>query len=273
MRFTQREVNLHTHTVFSHHGKGMPADYLKEAEKGGNIKVLGFSEHVPLAETAYPQERLSMEEVPLYIKSVRELESGSITVLLSMECDFLPDFIPYFEDVLIGKWGCDYLLGSVHYLPDENGDMKYVGKPSNTGLSLSEYVDLYTQMLSSGLFLYGCHPDLFASIFPKWNEETKAASRDIIACAKECGMPLEINGNGFRKGKKILSDGSERLLYPIAPFWEMARDEGVRVVTASDAHRPGWVDGWREAEEFASPLGIRWSEYELDCEKKKIRIV
>ncbi len=273
MRYTQKEVNLHTHTVFSRHGKGMPSDYLKEAEKGGDIKVLGFSEHVPLSGTLLPQERLQMEEAPLYIRSVRELGGGSITVLLGMECDFIPDLIPYFEDVLLGEWGCDYLLGSVHYLPDGDGVMKYVGKPSNTGLSLTQYVSLYTGMLSSGLFLYGCHPDLFASVFPEWNEETRAASRDIIACARECGMPLEINGNGFRKGMRILSNGDVRLLYPIAPFWEMARDEGVRIVTASDAHRPGWVDIWKEAEEFASPLGIRWAEYELDSEGKKIRIV
>ncbi len=263
--YTQREVNLHTHTLFSHHGKGMPVDYLRAAEKSGNIRVLGFSEHVPVADMRYSQERLSSEELPLYTKSVRELESDRITVLLGMECDWEQRFASYYRDVILGEYGCDYILGSVHYLPDSNGDMKYVGKPSNRGLvSLSSYVSLYTEMLSSGLFLYGCHPDLFASIFPEWNAETKAASKDIIRAAKDNGIPLEINGNGFRKKKMVLPDGRERFLYPIREFWEMARDEGVRIVTASDAHKSEWVDGWSLAEGFASPLGIRWALYELE---------
>ncbi len=267
MRYTQREVNLHTHTKLCHHGKGMPADYLKSAEEGGNIKVLGFSEHVPLSDPRYPKERLSFDDLSLYISSVRELGSDKTTVLLGMECDWLPQFASYYRDEVLGEWGCDYIIGSVHYLPDSDDTMRYVGKPANKGLfSLSSYVSLYTDMLSSGLFLYGCHPDLFFSVFPEWNEETKAASKEIIAAAKDRGMPLEINGNGFRKKKIELSDGSERFLYPVREFWETARDEGIKIVTSSDAHKSDWVDGWSLAEDFASPLGIRWAEYELGGE-------
>lgn len=273
MRYTQREVNLHTHTKLCGHGKGMPVDYLRSAEEGGAIRVLGFSEHVPLSELCYPQERLSFEDLPLYIKSVRELKSDRIRVLLGMECDWERKFASYYRNEVLGEWGCDYIIGSVHYLPDSDGTMKYVGKPGNRGLfSLSSYVSLYTDMLSSGLFLYGCHPDLFFSVFPEWNEETKATSKDIIAAAKDNGMPLEINGNGFRKKKMVLPDGSERFLYPVREFWEMARDEGIKIVTASDAHRSDWVDEWSLAEDFASPLGIRWAEYEL-CGDGKIAIV
>lgn len=269
MRYTQREVNLHTHTKLCRHGKGMPADYLKSAEEGGNIRVLGFSEHVPLPDPRYPEERLSFDELPLYVSSVRELESDTIRVLLGMECDWESAFASFYRDKVLGEWGCDYIIGSVHYLPDSDGIMKYVGKPGNRGLfSLSSYVSLYTDMLSSGLFLYGCHPDLFFSVFPEWNAETKAASKDIIAAAKENGMPLEINGNGFRKKKMVLPDGTERFLYPVREFWERARDEGIKIVTASDAHRSDWVDGWREAEDFASPLGISWAEYELVGDEK-----
>ncbi len=273
MRYTQREVNLHTHTMLSHHGKGMPRDYLRCAEEGGNIRVLGFSEHVPLSDSRYPKERLHAEDLPLYIESVRELESGRITVLLGMECDWERKFSSYYRDKVLGEWGCDYIIGSVHYLPDSDGVMKYVGKPANRGLfSLSQYVSLYTDMLSSSLFLYGCHPDLFFSVFPEWNEETKAASEDIIAAAKETGMPLEINGNGFRKKKMLLPDGSERFLYPVREFWELAEAEGVKIVTSSDAHRSELVDIWEEASAFSSPIGIRWAEYELG-DGKRIEIV
>ena len=273
MRFSQKEVNLHTHTLFSHHGKGMPEDYLREAESYGHIKVLGFSEHTPIADPSFPQERMRMDELGPYSESVRAGRSDSILVLLGSECDWRKDFESFYRDELLGKWHFDYLLGSVHYLPDSNGDMKFVGKATNTDLSLSEYVRLYTEMLSSGLFLYGCHPDIFMASHHEWDKDAVSASRDIISCALENDMPLEINGNGMRKKPLVLDDGTERYLYPVAPFWEMARDMGAKIVTASDAHKPQYVDIWNLSEEFAAPLGIKWAEYEIDPADRKIEIV
>ncbi len=275
MRFKQKEVNLHTHTLFSHHGSGMPEDYVRAASDAGNIKVLGFSEHAPVADSTFPKERMQMNELDDYVNSVRAQKDDTITILLGFECDWREDFASFYSDELLSHYGADYLLGSLHYLfTKDDGTLQYVGKPENRGLfSLIEYVEGYTAMLASGLFLYGCHPDLFASSFPVWDENTISASKDIIAAAKEYDMPLEINGNGFYKKKIVLDDGSERFPYPIEQFWTMARDEGVKIVTSSDAHKSRRVDSFALSEEFASPLGIEWAEYEIDSERGKIEIV
>ena len=273
MRFSQKEVNLHTHTLFSHHGKGMPEDYLRQAERSGRIKVLGFSEHTPIVDLSFPQERMRMDELGAYSESVRALGNDDILVLLGSECDWRKDFESFYRDELLGKRHFDYLLGSVHYLPNSLGELKFVGKATNTDLSLTEYVDLYTEMLSSRLFLYGCHPDIFMASHHEWDEDAVSASKDIISCALENDMPLEINGNGFRKKPLVLDDGTSRCLYPVAPFWEMACDMGAKIVTASDAHKPQYVDTWNISEEFAVPLGIKWAEYEIDSGERRIEIV
>lgn len=274
MHFEQKEVNLHTHTLFSHHGKGMPSDYLSSAKESGNINLLGFSEHTPLPDPTFPPERLQKDEIDQYIESVRGLCDDAVTVLLGFECDWRADFVSYYEDELMEKCGADYLLGSVHYLPSLlDGTLLFVGKSDNAGLvSLSEYVDAYTSMLSSGLFLYGCHPDLFAAVFHEWNEDVRSASEDIIACALDCGVPLEINGNGLMKRNIILPDGSERHPYPWDEFWRLAIERGVKIVTSSDAHKPEWVSGFARAEEFASPLGVKWAGYDMDAKTRKVRI-
>ncbi len=275
MHFTQNVVNLHTHTLFSHHGKGMPCDYLTQAKKTGNIKVLGFSEHTPITDPTFPQERMMLSELDDYTNSVRALNDESVTVLLGFECDWREDFVSFYKDELLSRYGADYLLGSVHYLKaKDDGTYKYVGKPSNRGLfSLREYVDDYTAMLSSGLFLYGCHPDLFASSFPVWDEDAILASKDIIACAKDNDIPLEINANGLCKPRLILDDGSERFRYPIEQFWTMAKDEGVKIVTSSDAHKSERVDCFSLSQDFASPLGVEWAEYDIDIESRHIAII
>lgn len=275
MVFMQKEVNLHTHTLFSHHGKGMPCDYLTQAKKTGNIKVLGFSEHSPVIAPTFPQERMMLSELDDYTRSVRALKDESVTVLLGFECDWRSDFVSFYKDELLSRCGADYLLGSVHYLKaKDDGTYKYVGKPLNRGLfSLKEYVDDYMAMLSSGLFLYGCHPDLFASSFPDWNEDTLLASKDIITCAKDNDIPLEINANGLCKPRLVLDDGSERFRYPIEQFWAMARDEGVKIVTASDAHKSERVDCFMLVEDFVSPLGVEWAEYEIDTESRHVAVI
>lgn len=275
MHYTQKEVNLHTHTVFSHHGKGMPSDYLEKAKEKGNIHLLGFSEHMPVPDKSFPQERLQPDEINEYVSSVRSLSDDSVNVLLGFECDWRKDFVPFYKEVLLGECGADYLLGSMHYLPSiEDGTLLFAGKTGNAGLlSLRDYVEGYTSMLRTGIFLYGCHPDLFAAVFHEWNADVKSASEDIISCAVECNMPLEINGNGLMKRNLVLPDGRERHPYPWEEFWIMAEEMGVKIVTSSDAHKPERVDSYSLASDFASPLGIKWAEYDYDSRRGKVSII
>lgn len=271
MLYSQKQVNLHTHTLFSHHGSGMPKDYLEKAKDGGNIRVLGFSEHGPL-NYSFPYARMDGEEASLYVKSVRDLCDDKIVTLLGFECDWRDDLYSFYEDEYLSRYKSDYLLGSVHYLKNSEGDLIYIGNVNNKDFLLSDYVDLYCSMLSSRLFLYGCHPDLFVSSFTSWTEDLAWASKDIISCAKEYDIPLEINGNGMGK-KKVVRDGVKEYIYPKREFWALAKESGVKIVCSSDAHTTSHLDSYIRCENFATELGIEFSSYFIDEKKREVKII
>ena len=276
MKFSQNEVNLHTHSFYCKHGTGTIAEYAEQAEKDG-LKVLGFSEHCPLPDREFCKgERMDYPELPSYEKDVLETKkNSSIHVLLGAECDWVPGEESFYKDELLDHRNYDYITCAIHNMKDPNtGKETYLGRISdmNTKL-LSEYVDLYTAGLSSGMFLFGCHPDLVFAGYKKWDSNAKAAARDIIGCAKQYNVPLEINDYGLRK-RMIETEDGMRPAYPLRRFWELVMAEGgIMIVTNSDAHRAIDVAAHNiKATEFARSLGIEFASYNLD-ENNKITII
>ncbi|MCR5761229.1 MAG: histidinol-phosphatase [Sphaerochaetaceae bacterium] len=256
--FTQSEVNLHTHSFYCGHGTGEIGDFVSEALRLGNIKVLGFSEHCQTPDNFYP-DRMRYETFETYTDVVNSFREGgynavpSLTVLLGAECDWNTQYTNYYRYLKEGA-GFNYLIGSVHYFFDKEAQrLLYMGKCRDVKPYLSKYVEEYTQMLSSGLFLFGCHPDLYC-YHTEWDKDMESAASEIIACAKENNMPLEVNGQGCLK-KHIREDGSIRYPYPVPEFWAMAKEAGVKVCINSDAHNPIHLDTPR-ARAFASENGL-----------------
>lgn len=255
MIYKPEEVNLHTHSFYCKHGTGTIREYVEEAEKRGRLKVLGFSEHCPLPDLILTYAtRMDYEELPLYEKDIlEEAEKSKLKILLGAECDWFKQEVGYYKDELLGKRNYNYLSCSIHSMPDPvTGVETYISKIGREFKKLlSKYVKLYVEALSSGLFTFGCHPDLFLSDYLEWDENAKAASKDIFACAKECGIPLEINDLGFRK-PMIDTPSGKRPPYAVKEFWEMAKDEGVLVSINSDAHAPEDVEG-HPVDGYANP--------------------
>lgn len=278
--YSQAEVNLHTHSWYCGHGKGEIPDYVAAAKERGDLKVLGFSEHCPVPDNRWSSTRMDYSLLPSYVKDVRaardcesSLGEAGFRILLGAECDSLKGYFSYYRDELLGECGFDYLIGAVHFHHDEEtGEDLYPNKIPNYTPYLGEYVKNYTDMLESGIFLLGAHPDLFCYYTP-WSADLKAASNDIIQCALENDMPLEMNGLGIRKGI-IEIGGVKRTRYTIKEFWEMAVDAGVRICCNSDAHRPEDVHGWpahdgyiNECFEFASKVGASFVSWEIEGER------
>ena len=267
MIYTQDKVNLHTHSFYCIHGTGRISEYISEAQKAG-LQVLGFSEHVPLPDREYRKgDRMTYPQLPLYEKDVLEARKTSKTVvLLGMECDWLPDEVSYYRDELLSRRGYDYLIGAVHHMINPaTGVEKYLGRiPSLPVKTLMDYVDIYNAGIASGLFIFCAHPDLVFAAYKDWDANAVAASRDIIRCAKQFDMPLEINGYGLVKPPVDTPQGP-RPMYPVRQFWEMALEEGVRVVANSDAHRPEDVaSNMFGAMDFAKSMGIKLCTYDID---------
>ena len=127
-------------------------------------------------------------------------------------------------------------------------------------------------MLSSGLFLYGCHPDLYMSDYRLWDNNAKAAAKDIADCALDCNIPLEMNDCGIRKGI-IDTEQGKRYRYTNKEFWLMMKDMGVRIVTGSDAHMPQDVQGY-DTDGFSSAtfkmaheIGVEFAAWEIKGDK------
>ena len=272
MRFLQNEVNLHTHSYYCRHGEGEIKDYVSVARKKGLLKVLGFSEHAPLPDKKlYYGTRMEYSDLDRYERDVRlSGEEGGIKVLLGAECDWIKDEVGFYRDELLGERGYSYLLGAVHSMVSpETGLDTYI---SRIGVSfrsiLPGYVKLYTEMLSSGIFLYGCHPDLYMSDYRLWDNNAKAAAKDIAQCAVDCDIPLEMNDCGIRKGM-IETEEGKKYRYTNKEFWIMMKDMGVKIVTGSDAHMPEDVqgyntDGFSSATfKMAHEIGVEFMEWEL----------
>ncbi len=267
MLYSQDKVNLHTHSYYCGHGVGEISDYVQEAKTEG-YSVLGFSEHCPVPDNRWPSTRMQYNQLTSYIGDVlaarnEEDKPGAtgLQILLGAECDYLPQYHSYFEDKLLGEYGFNYLIGAVHFHRDALGFYIYPDKIPNYTPFLSEYVDNYVKTIESGLFLFCAHPDLYAYNTP-WSADLKAAAKDIIQCAAEHNMPLEVNGNGLRK-KEANIGGKMRRHYTIPEFWEMALDAGVHICCNSDAHKPQELP-ISNCLEFAKQLGIEFVNWKIE---------
>lgn len=265
MTLSSENINLHTHSFYCGHGVGEISDYVKAAEECGKLKVLGFSEHCPVPEDDLP-DRMKIGVFDSYLSDIDNAQQHtSIRLLKGVECDWRSTLIDFYSSL---SEKTDYRIGAVHYIVD-HGRYRYVGRVEDITPFVEEYVDRYTKMLSSGLFLYGCHPDLFLYSM-EWNSLAKDASKAILETAKRCNIPLEINGQGARKQVTDKS-GVTRMPYPVDNFWKMALEYNIPICCSSDAHEPCFVYEQR-CFDYAKRMGINFVKWELNDGKLQWKV-
>ncbi|MBA2479951.1 MAG: histidinol-phosphatase [Planctomycetes bacterium] len=230
-------ANYHTHTYRCGHATGDAPEYARIAAAGG-CRILGFSDHTPLPDGRWPDWRMRLGQLDEYEAAVARAraEQPDLTVLLGMECEYAPEFRAFYEDELFGRRGYDYLIGACH-LTELDGAWIGSFDRTCTPQALAAYAATCTKTMEAGLFSFIAHPDLFGCCNPVWTADTAACARDICAASVSTGVPLEINGLGFRKTWLDTPEGL-RPPYPWTPFWQVAAEHGVRVVLNSDAHHP-----------------------------------
>ena len=265
--FTQDEVNLHTHCKYCRHAVGEVQDYVDEAEKDG-IKVLGMSDHCPVPDDRWHSARMFYSELDAYQKdceAAAERAPRGMHFFRGFETDYHKDYVSYYRDELLDERGFDYLLLAVHnYYAGDGSDIMIPDCPVNDKGVLHTYTKTLIEGMQSGLFLYAVHPDLFAASYLEWDDEAKACSRDILACAASLRFPIEINGQGIR-AKKVVYSGGERYRYPLQEFWNLASEYDVPVVTAADCHKPQDMLTSRKAcKEIAAKANLTFARYAID---------
>lgn len=136
---------------------------------------------------------------------------------------------------LLPKYHFDFLVGAVHSVAGVCYDMpyseEYLWKQFETDEIYAMYLESVRRCAMSGLFTQLAHPDTiklfnyYPSAFPV------DAWRKIAYEAKRFGMKVECNtGLKYRYGHEDIGL-SDRLL-------ELFTEEGVELITASDAHKP-----------------------------------
>lgn len=238
----KQKYNFHTHTYRCQHASGDIDDYCKVAVDLG-MTDLGFSDHTPLPNGEWPKVRMSMDQLSDYCSKIDQAKEKfpSLTIFKGLECEFDLKWVGYFQDILLGKYQMQYLVGSVHWFP-HRGNWINAWKAPAKAEYLSSYSKYIIDIMDSGLFQFIAHPDLFAAFYPEEDQNSLACAKDIIVAATELDIPLEINGYGFQKTEVMTSKGS-RKMYPWMPFWKIARDFDLKVVANSDAHKPLHVYG------------------------------
>ncbi len=220
-------ANYHTHTVRCGHAVGEDREYVETAIRRG-LKVLGFSDHVPMP---FPDGHESRFRVPIrrledYVQSVLSLRAEykeDIDVRLGFEAEYYPDL---FEDMLdlLRPYPVDYMILAQHF--NDSAEDSYNPSMPHDRQALERYVDMVIAGMETGRFSCVAHPDLFWFAGPDRVYQREMGR--LCEKAKVLDVPLEINLLGLREGR----------CYPCDLFWPLVKAAGCRVVLGCDAHAP-----------------------------------
>lgn len=234
-------ANIHTHTVRCGHAQGDERAYIERAIEGG-FRILGFSDHTPyfFTGTDYVSSiRMAPQELDEYAETVQHLKkeyASDIEIHLGVEAEYYPKFFPRLVDELRAR-NVEYMILGQHMLGNEIGEF-YCGRATTDSEKLDRYIGQCLDAMDTGLFTYLAHPDLIHFVGEK--KEYERQIRKLCTCAREKGLPLEMNLLGLREGRH----------YPRDFFWQIAAEEGCTAVLGSDAHTP--ADVWAPETEKAA---------------------
>ena len=250
------KTNYHTHNYRCNHADGTIEDYIKEAIREGYDEI-GISDHLPHPGKNIDNEnRMNYEDLPIYFKEIDDAKvkyGDKISIKKSIECEYLEDYHWLYNEFR-EKYNVDYLILGVHFFPYK-GQWTYVGGIKLTPQILDIYIDYVIKSMESGYFDCLAHPDLFGVRYRDWDEHAIKASRRILEAAERLNFPIEININGFKRGKVKYNLG-ERYLYPIEEFWKLSKEYNVKRVLGVDAHLPEDLRNRYMGEDFAKKLNL-----------------
>ena len=240
------KTNYHTHTTFCD-GKESAEDMAKAAFTKG-FDILGFSGHsmYPFASVWHIAPR-DFDKYTAVIQNLKEEYDGRMQILCGFEADYVPGLtIPRMSDY--APFHPDYLIGSVHYIMNENGNFGADDNAEklqagikrlfngNAKEAVCTYFALQREMLQKGDFAIWGHPDVIRMQNGKLHFFDEAESwyrSELVATAnsaKHSGVIAEINTGAIARG--TMDD-----VYPSADFLAILHDTGVPVMINSDAHR------------------------------------
>ena len=227
-----QDFNYHTHTKRCGHAEGEDEEYVLAAIENG-YRMIGFSDHAPYRLGHDKNERMDKEEFEEYIQSIQHLQEkykDKITIRIGLECEFFKEQL---DELLAYKQRLDYIILGQH----EAALRGYSFYEDNSDEAILHYADLIEEACDMHFPDIVAHPDLFMYATKKWTPACEEATRKICESALRNHIPLEVNLNGLRYGKKQIGD-EYRYTYPYREFWKIAEEYPIDVVYGLDAHTP-----------------------------------
>lgn len=233
--------NAHTHTTYCD-GANTPAEMAAAAFALG-FKGLGFSGHSPAAfdptcpgisnETAYRSE----------IAGLKEQYEGKMAILCGVEQDY---YAP------VNRSEYDYIVGSVHYLPGENGQLVAIdGAPEHAlavrnniyGGNGTAMARAFYELTVANIQKY--KPDIVGhfDLLVKYNgagqllDEQNPAYREVaLQAADAAGKLLKEYGGIVEINTGVMARGWRNAPYPAGFILRHLAQMGVRVMVNGDSH-------------------------------------
>jgi len=246
-------VNYHSHSLFSD-GKAAPEEFIKAAI-ARKFPAYGYSCHSPVPfQSGWNMDADKLQEYLGEIARIRLAYKEEIEVYAGLELDYI-NGIPHLPVRALKEMGCDYILGSVHYIdrfPD-GSHFCFDGKPDAffKGIEVIYHNDfrkaITTYYEKTRMMIDRDCPDIIGhmdkikmhhGVSPYLNEEEEWYMKqveDTLDLIAEKGCIMEINSRGLYKH-------NPPLLYPSPWILKQAYIRKIPVMLNSDAHHPDEID-------------------------------
>jgi histidinol-phosphatase (PHP family) len=262
-------VNFHSHSLFSD-GKATPEEFIKSAVSR-KFTAFGFSCHSPVHfYTRWNMDAGRLDEYLLEIARIRESYKDIIEVYAGLELDYF-EGVPYLPVSELKKKGCDYILGSVHFIdryPDGSW-FSFDGKPeiffnsvetiykNDFRKVITGYYEKTRQMIDKDCPDVIAHMDkikMHNTVRPYFDEETewyRKQVKDTLDIIAEKGCIMEVNTRGLYKHVPPL-------LYPGLWVIKQAYLRKIPVMLNSDSHHPDDIEsGFTETAMLLKQTGYK----------------
>lgn len=267
-------IDSHVHSEYSKHASGSIEKVILSAISKG-ISILTITDHAPFFLDS--NNRLRKEEIYDYkenILSLKEKYFDEIKVLVGLECDYFEDCFDYNQEII----DCikpDYVIGSIHYIPDINGSVNVwdLNKINNPQI-IEAYFNQVKSLIKSKQFDSIGHPDILLRVV---NEKIlKKYHCELMELLIENKLAYELNTSGLRKSKYNPITNLEYLgewSYPCLGNIQYGVENKIDFVIGSDAHIPEDVGlGLEDILSKSNNIGLNQICYFENRNKKHIEI-
>ena len=262
------KTNYHSHSEFCD-GTDKLEDYVVSAIDKG-FDAFGFSGHAPLP---FKNDwTIPKNDLLTYLNEAKRLKKNykdDIELKIGLEVDYLESIMKP-SDQFYHNLDLDFIIGSVHVLPDKNtGEflgVEYIKKEmeqlinntfgGNAQLLVKEYYRLVRDMSEHGGFDIMGHLDVVKKTninsiyFNETEDWYKAEIDSTLECIADNKQILEVNTG------QVLNDPTR--IYPSPWILQMAKSYDIPIMLNSDAHRPDHIDNYfEEAKLMITNAGYR----------------